>query len=115
MTKLPTRFPIEYSGDGGVSLLRKFTVWDMTERFGEGDVVFRVVDACAFIAHFQMRAVTTSTRVGFGAMSLAALDFRSAILWALKTNLRLLHLTLPPKSVGGAAIGIPSGDGTKDV
>lgn len=100
---------MEFSDDGGVSLLRKFTVWDMTERFVGGfdnDVVF--------IAHFQMRAVMASTRVGLRTVSLAAVDFRDAILGPLKTNLRLANLALAPKSVGGMAIGIPSGGGSKD-
>lgn len=102
---------MEYSGGGGVSLLRKFTVWDMTDRVGGFDDVVLVA---AFIAHFQMSAVMASTRVGFGMSLLAAAAFRAAILEPLKTSLRLANLSLAPKSVGGTLIGIPSGGGTRD-
>lgn len=78
-------FPKECSGNGGLILARMLIGQLSTNADGDGEGLdFKQAVA---IKHFQMRAETVSTRVGFGTLALAALALRDEILEDTNTYL----------------------------
>ena len=92
------RFPVEYSGKGGSSFLRRFTTWVNMEGFWKPLFSLEAAMAC-----FHMKAETTSTCLGCCTHEQVACTLSVAIAEAWNTN---LLVTLFPFFEDEASIAI---------
>jgi len=84
---------MEDSANGGIALRRKFTGWMIKVGIRIPEVALK-----AAIMHFQSRAETTSTLVGFCTLGLVALALSDAM--AEASNTTLLEMNLPDLKKG---------------
>ncbi|KAE8008831.1 hypothetical protein FH972_005304 [Carpinus fangiana] len=98
-SKHHTRFPKQFSDEGGRSLLRMLIIWISLD--GLGDPYF---DFDTLVAHLQISADTASTRVGFSTLALVALALRVAIFDASNTFLLVALFSTTKYVAGGVGL-----------